>query len=77
MAEAQAAADKAAGGANSGGRGKLGWIITAVVAGGVGAGVPYVLPESLKPGGSHAAETKSHDGTPPSPAAESKPSYIE
>jgi flagellar protein FliL len=77
MAEAQAAGDKTAGGANSGGRGKLGWIITAVVAGGLGAVVPYVLPDSLKPGSSHAAEADTHVEAPPSPAEIVKPAYID
>jgi len=76
MAE-QAAGDKSAGGAKSGGGGKVGWIITAVVAGGLGAGVPYVLPENLKPGSSHAAETEALVDAPPSPAEVSKPAYID
>lgn len=77
MAEAQAAGDKAAEGAGSGGRGKIGWIITAVVAGGLGAVVPYVLPDSMKPGSSHAAETDAHEEAPPSPAVVSMPAYID
>lgn len=77
MAEAHAAGDKAAGGAGSGSRGKIGWIITAVVAGGLGAGVPYVLPDSMKPGSSHAGESETHVEAPPSPAEISKPAYID
>jgi flagellar basal body-associated protein FliL len=77
MAEAHAAGDKAAGDAKAGGRGKLGWIITAVVAGGLGTVVPYVLPDSFKPGSSHAAEEVAHVEAPPSPAEVSKPAYID
>lgn len=77
MAEATAADDKQANATKHGGGGKLGWIVTAVVAGALGAGVPYVLPANLQPG--HGATT-AHDAkedTPPSPAVEAKPAYIE
>jgi flagellar basal body-associated protein FliL len=48
-----------------------------VVAGGLGAGVPYFLPDSMKPGSSHAAEVETHVEAPPSPAEISKPAYID
>lgn len=74
MAEAT---DDKAGAAKAGGGGKLGWVITAVVAGGLGAVVPYVLPASLQPGHGTAAATETHDEAPPSPAAETKQTEID
>ena len=76
MADEKAGGDKAADGAKAGGGGKLGWVITAVVAGGLGAAVPYFLPANLLPGQGHAAEVEDVAETPASPAAVIKPAFI-
>jgi flagellar FliL protein len=76
MAEA-AAGEKKADGAKSGGGGKLGWVITAVVAGGIGAAVPYVLPANLQPSHAEAAAVELHDELPASPAEVTKLTTIE
>lgn len=77
MAEAKEDGHKAGDGAKSGSGGKLGWIVTAVVAGGLGAVVPYFLPADLQPGHGRAAEAKPGVEAPPSPAAVSKPAYVD
>lgn len=56
------------------GSGKLGWIIVALGAGGLGAAMPYALPAHLRPGPSHAAAAPS---APPSPAAHVLPAYVD
>jgi flagellar basal body-associated protein FliL len=63
--------------AKAGGGGKLGWVVTAVVAGGLGAAVPYVLPQNLQPGQGHAAEVDVAVEAPPSPAEDLRPAYID
>ncbi|MBL8848984.1 MAG: flagellar basal body-associated FliL family protein [Planctomycetaceae bacterium] len=69
--------EKAAGDAGkAGGGGKLGWVITAVVAGGLGAAVPYFLPSNLQPVQGHAAEVEKVAAEPASPAAVIKPAFI-
>jgi len=75
MAEATATDDKNAD-AKAGG-GKLGWIITALVAGGLGAGIPYVLPPGLQPGHSASAAAEHTPETHAATAEEKKPAYIE
>lgn len=77
MAEATATDEKQGNSAKRGGGGKLGWIVTAVVAGALGAGVPYVLPANLQPGHGAAPNPDAKAETPPSPAVEVKPAYIE
>jgi flagellar basal body-associated protein FliL len=64
-------------GGKAGGGGKLGWVVTAVVAGGLGAVVPYVLPANLQPGQGHAAEVETNEEAPASPAEEPKPAEID
>lgn len=76
MAEAAAGENKA-GGAKASGGGKLGWVITAVVAGGIGAAVPYVLPANLQPGHAEAAPVEHHEDLPASPAEASKSTNID
>ncbi|MFO1093793.1 MAG: flagellar basal body-associated FliL family protein [Planctomycetaceae bacterium] len=76
MAEAPAGENKSDGGKGAGG-GKLGWVITAVVAGGIGAAVPYVLPANLQPGHAASAPSEHEDEQPASPAEVTKPAYIE
>lgn len=69
MAEAPETGENAAEEAKPTGGGKLGWIVTAVLAGGLGVAVPYVLPANLKPGSGHDADAEHAAETPPSPAA--------
>lgn len=77
MAEAQEAGENAVEEAKSGGGGKLGWIVTAVLAGGLGVAVPYVLPATLQPGGSHGEDTDHVTETPASPAATPKTTTVD
>ena len=77
MAEAPETGEKGDEGAKSSGGGKLGWIVTAVLAGGLGVAVPYILPASFQPGGGHAADSSHIAETPPSPAAEPKMTTID
>jgi flagellar basal body-associated protein FliL len=77
MAEAPEPGEKGAEGAKAGGGGKLGWIVTAVLAGGLGVAVPYVLPANLQPGSGHASETPHAAETPPSPAVAPKLTTID
>ena len=75
MADEKAGGGKAAEGAKAGGGGKIGWVITAVVAGGLGAAVPYFLPANLQPGQGHAAEVVDI-AEHASPAVEIKPAFV-
>lgn len=76
MAEAPAGEKKADGEKGAGG-GKLGWVITAVVAGGIGAAVPYVLPANLQPGHAASAPAEDHVEKPASPAEVTKLTNID
>jgi flagellar basal body-associated protein FliL len=77
MAEATETGEKGQETAKAGGGGKLGWIVTAVLAGGLGVAIPYVLPASFQPGAGHTEESAHETETPASPAAAPKLTSIE
>lgn len=55
--------------------GKLAWIAIGLVSGGIGAAVPYVLPQSLRPGATVVAPAA--EPANPLEAARTRPAYID